>query len=264
MHITNTKRAAAESVRHRDPPRTEPQSADACAETRCANPPEGDSAVTPDQHVAAAEEKADTVRNGAATVPVHRNRNAISALVGIVGFFSVWGLTAALESDGRVLAVFLDVPSAVLVVLTPVTILFAVYGWAGVLDAFAWVFRRPTPGKPARDAVVFFELAAAFALAGGFLATMVGMILMLANMDDVSMIGSGMALTLLSQLYGVFLAVVCIALAAYLARRHNDPADDSTPVGRRAAGIAGITTIAGTLTVMVAFGIMMLSLAPNL
>jgi flagellar motor component MotA len=194
---------------------------------------------------------------------MHRDRNAISALVGIVGFFSVWGLTTALAADGNMLAVFVDIPSAVLVVLTPATILFAVYGWAGVVDAFAWIFRRPTPGKPAREAAVFFQLAAAFALAGGFLATMVGMVLMLANMDDVSMIGSGMALTLLSQLYGVFLAVLFIALAAYVTRRHNDSVD-GTPVARRAAGVAGITTIAGTLTVLVVFGIMMLSLAPNL
>ncbi len=194
--------------------------------------------------------------------PIHRDRNIISALVGIVGFFSVWGYATFLGSHDHHLNVFLDVPTAILVVLTPVTILIAVYGWAGVVDACAWVFRKPTPGKPAEEAVTFFQLGAAFAMAGGFLATMIGMMIMLKHMDDVSQIGPGMAIALLSQLYGVFTAVICIAVAAYIARRHNGAAGTG-PLARRAAGIAGITTIAGTLTVMIAFGILMLSIAPS-
>jgi hypothetical protein len=194
--------------------------------------------------------------------PIHRDRNIISALVGIVGFFSVWGYVAFLGSGGHILEVFLDVPSAILVALIPVTILFAVYGWAGVIDACAWVFRKPTSGKTAQDAVMFFQLGAAFALACGFLTTMIGLVLMLRNMDDVRQIGPGMAIALLSQLYGVFIAVICIAVAAYVARRHNG-VTETAPLARRAAGIAGITTIAGTLTAMIAFGILMLSVAPS-
>ncbi|MBN2562771.1 MAG: MotA/TolQ/ExbB proton channel family protein [Phycisphaerae bacterium] len=197
-----------------------------------------------------------------ATPPVHRNRNLISALVGIVGFFAVWGYATFLGSGGEILDVFLDFPAAVLVVLTPVTILFAVYGWAGIIDAFAWVFRKPTPGKTAEDAVTFFQLGAAFALASGFLATVIGLVIMLRCMDDVSRIGPGMAIALLSQLYGVFIAVVCIALAAHIARRHSGRKSAGS-LAHRSAGIAGITTIAGTLTAMITFGILMLSLAPN-
>ncbi len=213
-----------------------------------------------------ATEQADpgwATTDGPAIAPVHRNRNIISALVGIVGFFAVWGYATFVGGSARVLDVLLDVPTAVLVVLTPVTILFAIYGWAGVIDAWAWVFRKPTPGKTAEDAVTFFQLGAAFAMAGGFLATMMGMMLMLNSMEEISQIGPGLAIALLSQLYGVFAAVVCIGLAAHIARRHNGPAS-AGPLARRAAGIAGITTIAGTLTAMIVFGILMLSLAPNL
>jgi len=154
-------------------------------------------------------------------------------------------------------------PSAALVLLTPLTILIAVYGWTGVLDACTWIIRKPTPGKTAEDAVTFFQLGAAFALAGGFLATVVGLIIMLTRMDSIGGVGPGMAIALLSQLYGVFLAVICVAVAAFIARRHNSLLC-AAPLARRAAGIAGITTIAGTLTVMIAFGILMLSIAPNL
>jgi len=195
------------------------------------------------------------------SVPVHRDRNILSVLVGIVGFFAVWGCTAAL-GGARTVGALLDLPAALLVCLTPATILTAVYGWAGVADAVAWVFRKPTPGKTAAEAVMFFQLGAAFALAGGFLASMVGLILMLAQTRDLARVGPGLAVALLSQLYGVFLAVVCIAVAAYVARKHNGP-PQSSPVAYRAAGVAGITMIAGTLTAMIAFGILMLSVAPK-
>jgi hypothetical protein len=202
------------------------------------------------------------------SVPVHRDRNILSVLVGIVGFFAVWGCTAAL-GGARTVGALLDLPAALLVCLTPAIILTAVYGWAGVADAVAWVFRKPTPGKTAAEAVTFFQLGAAFALAGGFLASMVGLILMLAQTRDLARVGPGLAVALLSQLYGVFLAVVCIAVAAYVARKHAVAQPPSAvfsatgPVAYRAAGVAGITMIAGTLTAMIAFGILMLSLAPN-
>ena len=194
--------------------------------------------------------------------PVHRDRNVLSVLIGIVGFFSIWSCTALLVGRGAVFGTFLDLPAALLVVLTPVTLLTAVYGWAGAVDACLWVFRKPTPGKVSEEAVTFWQLGAAFALAGGFLTTMIGMILVLRQAGEVGKIGPGMAVALLSQLYGVFLAVVFIAVAAYVARRHHRGAV-AAPVAHRAASIAGITTIAGTLTAMIVFGILMLSLTPN-
>ncbi len=196
--------------------------------------------------------------------PFHRNRNAVSSLVGIVGFFGVLGWATAMGAgDGSLANMLLDGPSAMFVVATVVMLMLAVYGFSGAIDAFAWIFRRPTPGKTAHDAVVFFQLAAAFALAAGFLGTMVGLVIMLGNMEDVSQIGGGMAISLLTQLYGVFIAVICIAIGAHIARRHNGAAT-AVPLARRSAGIAGITVIAGTLTALVAFGIVMLSVMPNL
>ena len=196
------------------------------------------------------------------SVPLHRDRNVLSVLLGIVGFFSIWGCTALVVTPGSVLGTFLDLPAALLVLLTPVTLLTAVYGWAGVVDACLWIFRKPATTKAAAEAVTFFQLGAAFALAGGFLTAMIGMVLVLRHAGEVGRIGPGMAAALLSQLYGVFIAVICIAVAAYIARRHQ-PGPLGAPVAHRAASIAGITTIAGTLTAMIVFGILMLSLAPN-
>lgn len=193
--------------------------------------------------------------------PVHRDRNVISMLVGVVGFFLVWALALGAGGSGGDLNTFVHLPSVLIVIVSPAAVLMAIYGWAGMVDAVCWIFRKPGAAGNADDAITFFQLAAAFALATGFLGTLCGLVLMLANLSDPSSIGPSMAMTLLTQLYGVFVAVVCIAAAAYIARRHQCVAT-AKAVGFRAASVAGITTIAGTLTVLVGFCILMLSLSP--
>lgn len=196
-------------------------------------------------------------------VPIHRDRNMISALAGIMGFFFVWGVFLSNGAGADTLGTFLDLPSALMVVLAPLTILLAVYGWKGIVDACSWVARQPAPGKTADDAVTFFQLAAGLALATGFLGTLVGLMIMLRFLEDPARLGPGMAVALMTQLYGVFIAVICISVAAYVARRHRCVAAAKT-IGFRAAGVAGITAIAGLFTVLISFCILMLSMSPGL
>ncbi|MCG8406828.1 MAG: MotA/TolQ/ExbB proton channel family protein [Phycisphaerales bacterium] len=197
------------------------------------------------------------------SIPIHRNRNMISILVGVIGFFMLWGFALAGSSQGGSATAFLNAPSVAVVVGIPLAILTAIFGGAGVIDAFCYLFRKPQSSRTAADAVTFFQLWAAFALACGFLASLVGLISMLSSIDDPSLIGPHMAFALLSQLYGVFVAVICIGLAAFIARRHHGAALAS-PVARQAAGVAGITLIAGTMTTLIAFCILMLSMTPSL
>ena len=196
-------------------------------------------------------------------ISICRDRNVISALMGIVGFFAFWGVCLHIGSSGDAVGTFLDIPSAAVVIVTPLAALLAIYGWAGVVDACVWIGRKPKRGKGADDAVTFFQLAAAFALAAGFLGTLIGLVIILKHMDDPTRIGPGMAIALLTQLYGVFIAVICIALGAYIARRHKCVAT-AKAVGFRSASVAGITTIAGTVTVMMIFCILWLSLSAAL
>lgn len=118
-----------------------------------------------------------------------------------------------------------------------------------------------TESTPAEEAVVFFQVAAAFCLAFGFIATVVGLIVSLANLRSPSQLGPGVAAALLSQMYGVCLAVTCLALAAFIARRHA-AMGAMKPLARRAATAGGLTLIAGSLTTLIAFGIMMISMRP--
>lgn len=195
--------------------------------------------------------------------PVHRHRGMMSAVVGIFGFFCAWGV--ALRLGGEAAAALYHLPSLCVVIGGPVSLLLVIFGWSGFVNALAWLGRRPksAAGHDAAQAVAFFQLAAAFAMTSGLMATLVGLVLMLTRLDDPRTLGPGVGLALISQLYGVFLGVACIAAGAFIARRHGGP-DVGSAAARRSAGIAGIIAIAGTLTALVVIGLLMLGLSPIL
>ena len=67
------------------------------------------------------------------------------------------------------------------------------------------------------------DLAGKYAPAFGMMGTLVGLVVMLANMEDVSKIGTGMAIALLTTLYGAIIAnVFCLPLADKLNAKHDE------------------------------------------
>ncbi len=69
----------------------------------------------------------------------------------------------------------------------------------------------------------FYEKGAAFAPAFGMIGTLIGLILMLGNMKDVDVLASGMAVALITTLYGSFLAnIVFLPIASKLKMRHEE------------------------------------------
>lgn len=69
----------------------------------------------------------------------------------------------------------------------------------------------------------FYEKAASFAPAFGMIGTLVGLILMLGNMQDVNALAKGMATALITTLYGSLLAnIVCLPVASKLKARHDE------------------------------------------
>ena len=199
---------------------------------------------------------------GSAHTPIHRDRNLRSILAGIVGMLTLWAVALSSASSAGEVGRYVNVYGVLLVLLSPLAVLTPIYGFAGVVDAFAWIARKPGGGRGARDAVTFFQLAAAFALAFGFINAMIGMVIALARSGGMPKeLGGQLAMALLSQLYGVFVAVMAISIAAYISRRHRY-ALVRAMVGRRAASVAGLTVIAGSMTTLVVFGILMLSAMP--
>lgn len=75
---------------------------------------------------------------------------------------------------------------------------------------------RHTEGKQVVD------LLGKYAPAYGMIGTLVGLVVMLQNMDDPKAIGPGMAVALLTTLYGAVIAnMVCLPLSDKLANRHS-------------------------------------------
>jgi len=196
------------------------------------------------------------------SVPIHRDRNIAAALVAIIGFLAAWAAALLLWERG-VTSTTVNVVTLMLALFAPLAIMIAVYGVAGVIDAAAWIVRPPEPCSAACEAVTFFQLGAAFSLGFGFVGTLIGLVIMLMQLDHPRQLGPGTAMVLLSQLEGIVIAVGYIAAAAHVARRHGGMAS-LAPVARRSASVAGITVIAGTLTTLAAFFILRLSICPAL
>lgn len=68
-----------------------------------------------------------------------------------------------------------------------------------------------------------FETAGKYAPAFGMIGTLIGLVIMLQNMSDFEKIGSGMAVALLTTMYGAILAnLICLPVADKLARRSQE------------------------------------------
>lgn len=104
--------------------------------------------------------------------------------------------------------------------------------------------------------IAVFERAHQLAWAGGLLSQLVGLIVMLLNLDDPSRIGPGLAVAALPLLYGVFLAEFVIAPLRYalLARSPGGGEKLARPQRRMNRTTAGFV-IASVLLLMAAFGV---------
>jgi hypothetical protein len=195
-------------------------------------------------------------------VPHHRDRNIQTALGAIIGFFAVWAIVLSLTERGVSVGT-VELLGFIVVFAAPLGLLATIYGWSGVVDALLWTVRPPTPGPAAQEAVTFFHLGASFSLASGFVCTLLGLMVSLTNLNHPRDLGPSLAGTLVCQFVGILMATGCLLAAARVARRHVG-VSVLAPLAQRSAGIAGATVIAGTLTTLVAFGILRLSVCPGL
>ncbi len=132
-----------------------------------------------------------------------------------------------------------------------------------VAEAFAKSLQSEKVTDPKKVALYAAVLGRAHQLAwgAGLVGTLIGMVLMLANMDDPDAIGPGMAVALLTLLYGAFLAEFIIGpLKSGMIEQSIAAATASDVVkdddGKRTPGYA----IAGTSACIAAFFIILVSI----
>ncbi len=160
---------------------------------------------------------------------------------------------------------FLHLPSPVFVLGGSAALLLLTFGHDGCWTALRLTVaggRMAEHGDALRrgDPVTFFRLAAAYAFLTGLCGTLIGIIQMLSNVGNPAMIGSGLALALLTQFYGVLLAVLCIGLAAFGALRypHETKLRHSTRLVVPAAAAAATVGTAASVGITMCLWLMML------
>ena len=169
--------------------------------------------------------------------------------LGFVAFLAVIGAAIVTHTS---LGTFIDPASLLIVGLGTAVLLFTVYGWAGVENALGSLIVDFGDRENTAEAVSFFRLGAAFALACGLLGTLIGLVIMLQNMSTPDALGPAMAVALLTQFYGILLAVASYCAAMIIARRQA-----ATDVGEKPtrAVLPAAATVAavGTLSVVLIF-----------
>ena len=129
----------------------------------------------------------------------------------LFGFLGTWLLIAwALLESGDV-TMFINAPSFLLVIGASVTVVIYATPMRYVKQIMA-ILRKSFFFQP--------ESLGKYAPAFGMIGTLIGLVIMLRNMDNPAAIGPGMAVALLTTLYGALIANgVALPLADRLARR---------------------------------------------
>src|SRR5437016_3624935 len=112
------------------------------------------------------------------SIPLHRNSAVIAVVAVIASFLGMWAMVLAVGANGGTHS-GVTACTSLIVVAAPLIALAIVFGWAGVLDAFIWLFRSPERCPASRDAAMMFQLGASFTLGFGFVGTLVGLVVML-------------------------------------------------------------------------------------
>ncbi|TVR12294.1 MAG: hypothetical protein EA401_09420 [Planctomycetota bacterium] len=121
-----------------------------------------------------------------------------AAIKGIAGISVLLLVVLAIGVDN--VRYFIDAPSILLVFMATFLGLLATFGYQGYATMGRWLCARPV--EPQAVAAMG-RCGALLSVGFGGLGSMIGMVLMLQNLDDPGALGSGMAVASLAAIYGV-------------------------------------------------------------
>ena len=119
----------------------------------------------------------------------------------IIGFIGV--ITAIMVGIGSNIEGFIDPPS--LIIVFGLTIGAILYSGRSVSQAVRAVFKGDLSADEYRIAADTWRKTEDYLVGSGIMGTLIGVIIMLKNLDDPAAIGPGMAIGILTVLYGVYL-----------------------------------------------------------
>jgi flagellar motor component MotA len=116
------------------------------------------------------------------------------------------------------LTAFIDIPSALIVF--GLTIGGLIFAKAGIPNMFSASFAADATRENLQAAARGWAQAKSYANASGVIGTMIGWVIMLKNLDDIGAIGPGMAIAILTILYGLVVAYgICLPMQMRLEDR---------------------------------------------
>jgi flagellar motor component MotA len=121
----------------------------------------------------------------------------IKRLSGFLGIFIVMAL--AMETP----LVFVNVPS--LVIVLGLTFFALLASGSKIVSLLSLLTRKDVLPDELHDASYTVFMAGRYSMSAGVVGVLIGLVLMLGSMDDPAAIGSGVAVALLTALYGVIL-----------------------------------------------------------
>jgi len=129
-------------------------------------------------------------------------------LISLVIFLG--GIILAITLAGATVFAFTDLPSFILVVILPFLFVSILYGFKDMAHAFATPFKKESNQDNVAKAVVFFQKYGKTVLLTGIIGVIIGIITMLATLDDVNQVGPAVALALISLLYSAVINVLIV------------------------------------------------------
>lgn len=138
----------------------------------------------------------------------------------IVGLVLILALNAVAMGD---LTVFIDIPSLIIVLGFPIGAL--IFARAGIPSMFGAAFDADASRVQLEAAARGWAQARTYAVVSGLIGTVIGFVIILKNLDDLSAVGPGAALGILTVLYGLILGYgICLPMQARLEDRAREAA----------------------------------------
>jgi flagellar motor component MotA len=120
------------------------------------------------------------------------------------------GSVFTVYTSGGSPGIFFDLPSLAIAVILPFGYQWILFGTAALKNAFGAGFRKTVPLEDAEKARLFFKTYAHATWFAAVMAVLIGVISILMNLEDKTMLGPNLALALFSLLYAVLVNLLII------------------------------------------------------
>ena len=145
--------------------------------------------------------------------------------MGILGFILMVVIALIALYSGVGLDPFVDIGSVLITAVVTLAALLMSYG-SGLGTAIKTVFSSGASRDDVKLGIAVFTKGKSYALASGALGTLIGLVIMLKNLDDPSAIGPGLALSLLTIVYGLVIAYLILGPVVGSLQRRLDEAGE--------------------------------------